>query len=55
MRLKTLNLIRVGHFSHGDQNLFSDLLDNIINHDPFFVLKDLEHYVSVQDQVGELG
>ena len=50
---EALNLIRVGHFSHGDQNLFSDLLDNIINHDPFFVLADLEHYVSVQDQVSE--
>ena len=33
--------------------LSQKLLNNIINHDPFFVLADPEHYVSVQDQVSD--
>ena len=50
---EALNLIRVGHFSHGDHHSFWELLNNLINHDPFFVLADLEHYVSVQDTVSD--
>jgi len=48
---EAINLIKCGHFSHGDQDLFSPLLDNLINHDPFCVMADVEDYIRAQDDV----
>ena len=31
--------------------MFKPLLDNLLNHDPFFVLADFDDYVDTQDRV----
>ena len=51
---EAINLIKVGHFSQGDREVFRPLVDNLLNHDPFFVIADLEDYVRVQDDVSEV-
>jgi len=49
---EAINLIRGGHFSHGDRNMFEPLVDNLILHDPFCVMADFDDYLQVQDEVG---
>ena len=48
---EVINLIRGGHFSHGDKYSFEPLLDNLINHDPFCVMADFNSYLDAQDRV----
>jgi len=48
---KVINLIKCGHFSHGDKNQFAPLVNNLINHDPFCVLADFDDYCYAQDRV----
>jgi len=48
---ESINLIQGGHFSHGDKDVFSALLDNLINHDPFCVMADINDYLDAQDRV----
>ena len=48
---EALDLISCGHFSGGDRYIFKPLLDNLLNHDPFFVLADFDEYVDTQDRV----
>ena len=48
---EALDLISCGHFSGGDRYIFKPLLDNLLNHDPFFVLADFDDYVDTQDRV----
>lgn len=48
---ESVNLIQGGHFSHGDKDIFSALLDNLINHDPFCVMADINDYLDAQDRV----
>jgi starch phosphorylase len=47
-----LELLASGLFSHGDRDLFRPLLDNLLHHDPYLVLKDFRAYVERQDDVG---
>ncbi|HMM44512.1 MAG TPA: glycogen/starch/alpha-glucan phosphorylase [Candidatus Macondimonas sp.] len=46
-----IDLIGSGYFSRGDRNLFRPLIDNLLHHDPFFVLADFAAYLACQDQV----
>ena len=48
---EALRLISLGHFSNGDKNMFRPLVDNLTNHDPFFVMADFDDYVEAQDEV----
>ncbi|MEM6715402.1 MAG: glycogen/starch/alpha-glucan phosphorylase [Cyanobacteria bacterium P01_D01_bin.6] len=48
-----IDLVAAGHFSHGEQELFRPLLDNLLHHDPFLLLADYQSYIDCQDQVGE--
>ena len=48
---EAINLIRGGHFSHGDRNKFESLVDNLILHDPFYVMADIDDYMQAQDEV----
>ncbi len=49
-----IDLIRSGHFSHGDHELFRPLLDSLLNHDPYLVLADYQSYIDCQQQVSEV-
>jgi starch phosphorylase len=46
-----IDLIASGYFSRGDRDLFRPLIDNLLHHDPFFVLADFAAYLACQDQV----
>ena len=48
---EAINLIRGGHFSHGDKEMFAPLIDNLLNHDPFCVFADFSDYLDAQDRV----
>ena len=48
---EVINLIKCGHFSHGDKEKFKPLIDNLLNHDPFCVLADFSDYCDAQDRV----
>ena len=48
---ETVNLIKGGHFSQGDKELFRPLIDNLLNHDPFCVMADFSDYCDAQDRV----
>ncbi len=48
---EVINLVRGGHFSHGDRNMFAPLIDNLLNHDPFCVIADFSDYLDAQDRV----
>jgi starch phosphorylase len=46
-----LELIREGHFTHGDAEVLRPVLDNLIYDDPFLVLADYRAYIDCQDRV----
>ncbi|HET7688152.1 MAG TPA: glycogen/starch/alpha-glucan phosphorylase [Candidatus Macondimonas sp.] len=46
-----VDLIASGYFSRGDKRLFQPLIDDLLHHDPFFVLADFAAYLSCQDRV----
>ena len=48
---EVINLVNGGHFSHGDRDMFSSLMNNLLNHDPFCVLADFSDYCDAQDRV----
>ena len=48
---EALRLIKLGHFSNGDSELFSPILHNLTGTDPFFVMADFADYVKVQEDV----
>ncbi len=48
---ETINLIKGGHFSQGDKETFSPIMDNLLNHDPFCVMADFSDYCDAQDRV----
>ncbi|MBV9492572.1 MAG: glycogen/starch/alpha-glucan phosphorylase [Verrucomicrobia bacterium] len=50
---EAVDLIRSGHFSHGDTNLFKPLVDSLIKYDPYLVFADYQSYVNCQEQVGQ--
>tara|TARA_R100001594_G_scaffold25492_5_gene49813 strand:- start:164 stop:2548 length:2385 start_codon:yes stop_codon:yes gene_type:complete len=49
---EVINLVRGGHFSHGDRNMFEPLITNLLNHDPFCVMADFSDYLDAHDRVG---
>jgi starch phosphorylase len=54
MLREVLDLIGSGALSNGDKELFRPILDNLLLHDPFFLLADYQSYVDCQDQVSAL-
>ena len=48
-----IDLIASGHFSNGDKSLFRPLVENLLHHDPYFVLADFQSYVDCQKEVSE--
>jgi starch phosphorylase len=48
---EAIRLVETGHFSNGDGELFRPLLDNLMGHDPFYVMADFADYVRAQDAV----
>ena len=48
---EAINLIKGGHFSAGDKNMFKPLIDNLIHHDPFCVMADIDSYSQAQEDV----
>lgn len=48
---EVIDLIASGYFSRGDRRLFQPLIDDLLHHDPFFVLADFAAYLSCQDRV----
>jgi starch phosphorylase len=46
-----LDLIKEGFFSHGDQEVFKPLIDDLLTNDPYMVLADFDAYVQCQEQV----
>ena len=54
MLREVLDLIGSGAMSNGDKELFRPIVDNLLLHDPFFLLADYESYVECQNQVSAL-
>ena len=48
---EVINLVKGGHFSHGDRQMFEPLVDNLLQHDPFCVCADFSDYCDAQDRV----
>jgi starch phosphorylase len=48
---EAIDQIRSGYFSHGKDDLFVPLVDNLLDHDPFLLLADYQSYIDCQDQV----
>lgn len=48
---EAIDLIRSGHFSKGDRNLFKSLTDALLYWDEFMVLADYQSYVDCQEKV----
>ena len=48
-----LDRLSEGFFSGGDTELFQPLVDNLLHHDPFFVLADFREYADCQERVGQ--
>ena len=51
--MEAINLIRGGHFSHGDRQMFEPLVQNLILHDPFCVMADIDDYLQAQEEVSQ--
>ncbi|MBV9104810.1 MAG: glycogen/starch/alpha-glucan phosphorylase [Verrucomicrobia bacterium] len=51
---EVLDLIGSGALSHGEKELFRPIVDNLLQHDPFFLLADYQSYIDCQDQVNAL-
>ena len=54
MLREVLDLIGSGALSNGDKGLFRPIVDNLLLHDPFFLLADYQSYIDCQNQVGAL-
>jgi starch phosphorylase len=48
-----LQLIRDGFFSRGNTTQFQPLIDNLVHHDPYFVLADYQSYADCQTLVDQ--
>ena len=51
---EVLDLIGSGALSDGDKELFQPIVNNLVEHDPFFLLADYQSYVDCQNQVSTL-
>jgi starch phosphorylase len=54
MLREVLDLIASGALSNGDKELFRPIVDNLLGHDPFFLLADYQSYVDCQNKVSAL-
>jgi glycogen phosphorylase len=50
---EAIDLIKSGHFSHGDTSLFKPLIDGLLNYDPYMLFADYQSYVDCQEQVSK--
>ena len=48
---EVINLVKNGHFSQGDKDVFRPLIDNLLYQDPFCVFADFSDYLDAQDRV----
>ena len=48
---EAINLVKCGHFSGGDREVFEPLVSNLMHHDPFCVFADFSDYLDAQDRV----
>jgi glycogen phosphorylase len=48
---EAIDLIRTGHFSHGDTNLFKPLVETLLKYDPYMLFADYQSYIDCQDRV----
>jgi len=48
---EVIDLIRDGFFSRGNSELFRDLVNNLLHHDPYMVLADYQSYAQCQQRV----
>lgn len=46
-----IDVLRSGFFSRGDSELFAPLVENLLEHDPYFVLADFTAYAECQRRV----
>jgi starch phosphorylase len=49
----SIELIREGFFSRGNTTQFLPLIDNLVHHDPYFVLADYQSYADCQSLVDQ--
>ena len=47
---EAIDLLRAGFFSRGDQNLFADMLNNLLDRDEFMLLADFKSYMECQEK-----
>ena len=48
---EVINLVKGGHFSDGNREMFEPLINNLLDHDPFCVCADFSDYCDAQDRV----
>jgi glycogen phosphorylase len=48
---EAIDLIKTGHFSHGDTNLFKPLVETLLKYDPYMLFADYQSYIDCQDEV----
>ena len=49
-----VDLIRSGHFSQGDCELFQPLIDSLLHHDEYLLFADYQSYIDCQERVGKI-
>jgi len=49
-----IDFIASGALGHGDRELFRPIVDNLLEHDPFFLLADYQEYIDAQERVNAL-
>jgi starch phosphorylase len=49
-----IELIRCGHFSSGDRELFKPIVDSLLYDDRYMLLADYQDYIDCQDRVSTL-
>jgi starch phosphorylase len=50
---ETIDELRSGRFSRGDQNLFKPLTDSLLSQDPYMLLADYQSYIECQDRIDQ--
>jgi glycogen phosphorylase len=51
---EVIDFIASGALGSGDAELFRPIVENLLNHDPFFLLADYQAYIDAQDRVSAL-
>ncbi len=50
---EVIELVRGGHFSPKEPDLFRPLLDNLMNYDEYMLFADFQSYIDCQEEVGK--